>query len=131
MALQCSTFDRNEVALFLNREFPYASTLFSRDAIAYGDRVTALFVEQWFHSYFPAEEAAKQYRILETCVTQHMEISDPRSLPIGYEVADNFSPTLRSRIGAKGLTVAVLDFTDGSGSREVYWSTLSTMAWGV
>lgn len=73
MALSKSTFQTNEVTLFLSQRYPYATTCFAQDMLQYGDTVKSVIVEKWFRSYFPADTAFKLFRILEANVTQTVQ----------------------------------------------------------
>ena len=77
MALSKSTFKTNEVALFLSRRYPFATTCFSQDmlkhGVKHGDTVKSVVVENWFKSYFPSEVAYSEYRMLEANVTQTVQ----------------------------------------------------------
>jgi hypothetical protein len=73
MALSKSTFKTNEVALFLSRRYPFATTCFSQDMLKHGDTVKSVVVEKWFKSYFPSEVAYSEYRMLEANVTQTLK----------------------------------------------------------
>ena len=67
-------FLTNEVVLFLAKEYPYASSCFSRDMLSSGEEVSALIVEKWFRRYFPSELAYKLFRQLELEVTQYIHL---------------------------------------------------------
>ena len=51
--------------------------------------------------------------------------------PIGMEVPDNFSPTLRSRIFFKGTKSIMLESTCGTSYRTVSLQELDMMVYGV
>ena len=53
-----------------------------------------------------------------------------RTLPIGYSVSDNFSPSLRSTIWKHGKKYAYLINPMG-GIRRVSYSTLEVMVYGI
>jgi len=73
MALSKSTFETNEVTLFLSKRYPYATTCFAQDMLKHGDTVKSVVVEKWFKSYFPSEVAYSEYRMLEANVTQTVQ----------------------------------------------------------
>jgi hypothetical protein len=73
MALSTATFETNQVALFLSKSYPFATTLFSQDMLQHGDTVKSVVVEKWFKSYFPSEVAFAEYRRLEANVTQTVQ----------------------------------------------------------
>jgi hypothetical protein len=57
--------------------------------------------------------------------------SEVQSLPIGYSVSDNFSPTLRSVIHETRDNRVVLKSTCGTTIRYVSYAELDRMVWGV
>jgi hypothetical protein len=73
MAISKATFRTNEVALFLSRKFPFATTCFSQDMLKHGETVSSLVVEKWFKSYFPSQVAFQEFRNLEASVTQTLQ----------------------------------------------------------
>lgn len=73
MAISKSTFQTNQVTLFLARTKPYAARCFAEDMVKYGDTVPSLEVEKWFRRYFTSEAAFYEYRNLEANVTQTVQ----------------------------------------------------------
>jgi hypothetical protein len=57
--------------------------------------------------------------------------TEVKSLPIGYSVSDNFSPTLRSVISEKRENRVVLKSTCGTTIRYVSYAELDMMVYGV
>ena len=75
MKYSTATFVTNEVALYLNRKYPYAATCFSQDMLQYGDVVESAIVEKWFKRYFPSNVNQFEFRSLEAAVTQTVQIN--------------------------------------------------------
>jgi len=75
MTISSATFATNEVALYLDRKYPYAATCFSQDMAEYGDTVASAIVEKWFKRYFPSNVNQFEFRSLEAAVTQTVQIN--------------------------------------------------------
>ncbi len=70
MALPNATFKKNQVALFLDRNFPYAAIMFAEENAFQPENIPSTVVENWFKSYFPFSISELQYRKLEVDCTQ-------------------------------------------------------------
>jgi len=64
-----TTYSKNDIALFLNKQYPYASTCWSRDQVNADERVGISVVEKWFKGYFPSNVNQFMFRQMQaTCV---------------------------------------------------------------
>jgi len=66
-----TTYAKNDIALFLNRDYPYAATCWGADMVKEGDRVDVFMAERWFKRYFPSNVNQMVFRQMQaTCVGQ-------------------------------------------------------------
>ena len=65
-----TTYSVNDIALFLNRDYPYAATCWGQDMVG-NERVTVSAVEKWFKRYFPSNVNQMVFRQMQaTCIGQ-------------------------------------------------------------
>jgi len=70
-----TTYSVNDIALFLNRDYPYAATCWGQDMVG-SERVPVSTVERWFKRYFPdVNKAQYLFRSMEATCIGHMEMA--------------------------------------------------------
>lgn len=70
-----TTYAKNDIALFLNRDYPYAATCWGADMVNEGDRVAQGVVEWWFKRYFPSNLNQMVFRQMQATCVGHMEMA--------------------------------------------------------
>lgn len=70
-----TTYSKNDIALFLGKQYPYAATCWSQDSVNADERVGILVVENWFKRYFPSNVNQMVFRQMQATCVAHMYIS--------------------------------------------------------
>ena len=75
LTIQETTYSNNDIALFLDKQYPNAATCWRQDSVNADERIEVSIVEHWFKGYFPSNVNQMAFRQMQAACVAHMYIS--------------------------------------------------------